>query len=57
MTHAKLNLPTKTCPSCGFDFAYRKKWRNNWDSVVYCSERCRRSKGGSSRGTQLGGVN
>jgi hypothetical protein len=23
---------------------YRKKWRNNWDDVKYCGEKCRRNK-------------
>ena len=25
-------------------FANRRKWRDSWESVVYCSERCRRAK-------------
>nr|WP_240937323.1 DUF2256 domain-containing protein [Chromobacterium haemolyticum] len=24
--------------------SWRKKWRNHWDAVQYCSERCRRQK-------------
>jgi hypothetical protein len=36
-------LPEKTCPVCGRPFAWRKKWRNNWDTVIYCSERCQRN--------------
>ncbi|MDA8026791.1 MAG: DUF2256 domain-containing protein [Actinomycetota bacterium] len=44
MTHSKLNLPTKVCLVCGLEFSYRKKWRNSWESVIYCSERCRRGK-------------
>ncbi|MEK9907213.1 MAG: DUF2256 domain-containing protein, partial [Gammaproteobacteria bacterium] len=23
-------------------FSWRKKWERDWDSVVYCGERCRR---------------
>ncbi|MEO0983860.1 MAG: DUF2256 domain-containing protein [Pseudomonadota bacterium] len=40
----KAHLPQKTCPVCERPFAWRKKWANAWDEVVYCSERCRRSK-------------
>ncbi|WP_441002721.1 DUF2256 domain-containing protein [Pseudocolwellia agarivorans] len=42
--HKKLNLPSKTCPCCLKPFLWRKKWEKNWEHVVYCSERCRRSK-------------
>ncbi|WP_019517082.1 DUF2256 domain-containing protein [Sphingomonas sp. Mn802worker] len=42
MAHKKLNLPTKTCPTCERPFAWRKKWERDWDNVVYCSDRCRR---------------
>ncbi|MGD2024585.1 MAG: DUF2256 domain-containing protein [Methyloceanibacter sp.] len=37
----KRDLPTKVCPSCGRDFSWRRKWARNWDSVRYCSRRCR----------------
>ena len=37
-------LPTKHCLVCKLPFTWRKKWRNNWDKVLYCSERCRRNK-------------
>jgi hypothetical protein len=40
---AKANLPTKTCPVCQRPFVWRKKWERDWDSVIYCSERCRRT--------------
>ena len=39
----KGDLPDKTCPVCRRPFAWRKKWERDWESVVYCSERCRRS--------------
>ncbi|MEO1135117.1 MAG: DUF2256 domain-containing protein [Pseudomonadota bacterium] len=39
--HRKSDLPEKTCAVCGRPFAWRKKWRRNWDAVRYCSERCR----------------
>ncbi|WP_071820844.1 DUF2256 domain-containing protein [Parasynechococcus marenigrum] len=41
----KSGLPSKICPVCERPFQWRKAWRNNWDSVIYCSERCRRCKG------------
>ncbi|WP_426036496.1 DUF2256 domain-containing protein [Cypionkella sp. TWP1-2-1b2] len=37
----KADLPRKTCAFCGFDFVWRKKWARDWDSVKYCSDRCR----------------
>ncbi|MEM0999708.1 MAG: DUF2256 domain-containing protein [Bacteroidota bacterium] len=40
----KRDLPTKVCPVCELPFTWRKKWERNWDSVRYCSERCRRNK-------------
>jgi hypothetical protein len=40
----KGNLPTKTCLTCGRPFEYRKKWRNCWDEVKYCGEKCQRNK-------------
>ena len=40
----KSDLPTKTCPVCQRPFAWRKKWRDCWDEVRYCSERCRRQR-------------
>ncbi|HCE3510564.1 TPA: DUF2256 domain-containing protein [Vibrio parahaemolyticus] len=40
----KSHLPTKLCPVCEQPFSWRKKWARNWEKVIYCSERCRRSK-------------
>jgi hypothetical protein len=40
----KINLPEKTCVTCGLPFTWRKKWAKVWDEVRYCSERCRRSR-------------
>ncbi|GAA4011007.1 hypothetical protein GCM10022408_24150 [Hymenobacter fastidiosus] len=44
----KGNLPTKICATCGRPFEYRKKWRNCWDEVKYCGEKCQRHKSGSA---------
>ncbi|MCD2173878.1 DUF2256 domain-containing protein [Rhizobium sp. C4] len=42
----KGELPQKVCACCGRPFAWRRKWARDWDEVRYCSERCRRDKGG-----------
>ncbi|WP_339660278.1 DUF2256 domain-containing protein [Croceibacter atlanticus] len=44
MAHKKSNLPYKTCPVCKLDYVWRKKWEKNWESVIYCSEKCRKNK-------------
>lgn len=38
--HKKSDLPTKVCPVCERPFAWRARWKNNWDEVVYCSRKC-----------------
>jgi len=40
----KENLPTKICATCGRPFAWRKKWERDWESVRYCSDRCRSTR-------------
>ena len=40
----KSDLPEKMCPVCERPFTWRKKWEKNWESVRYCSERCRRNR-------------
>ncbi|MEK9653772.1 MAG: DUF2256 domain-containing protein [Betaproteobacteria bacterium] len=42
-SHRKPHLPEKICCVCGRSFAWRKKWERVWESVKYCSERCRRT--------------
>ncbi|MAK15081.1 MAG: hypothetical protein CL860_00015 [Cyanobium sp. MED195] len=42
-----LDRPTKTCAVCGRPFQWRRKWKDVWDDVRYCSERCRRRRGAS----------
>ncbi len=39
----KSELPQKTCPVCKRPFAWRRKWADDWENVIHCSERCRRS--------------
>ena len=36
----KQHLPLKICPICKRIFAWRKKWKLNWESVKYCSKKC-----------------
>ncbi|HAQ72254.1 DUF2256 domain-containing protein [Salibacteraceae bacterium] len=43
----KADLPEKACVVCQRPFVWRKKWEKNWDSVKYCSEKCRRNKSSS----------
>ncbi|MCH1437300.1 DUF2256 domain-containing protein [Flavobacteriales bacterium] len=40
----KTHLPTKICLTCGKPYAWRKKWKRDWEQVKYCSERCKRNK-------------
>ena len=39
--YRKPHLPTKICQACQRPFAWRKKWRLNWENVKTCSERCK----------------
>jgi hypothetical protein len=38
---AKGNLPSKACAACLRPFMWRKKWARDWDSVKFCSDKCR----------------
>ncbi|MFL2731164.1 MAG: DUF2256 domain-containing protein [Gammaproteobacteria bacterium] len=42
--HKKEHLPKKICLTCNKSFSWRKKWKRDWPNVLYCSERCKRSK-------------
>jgi hypothetical protein len=50
----KAYLPSKLCVVCGRPFTWRKKWARDWDAVRYCSQACRRGKGGDERVTSSG---
>ncbi|MDA8566056.1 DUF2256 domain-containing protein [Schleiferiaceae bacterium] len=41
--HKKPYLPKKVCASCGRPFSWRRKWKENWEQVKYCSKRCSKS--------------
>lgn len=38
----KSYLEQKPCAHCGRSMTWRKKWAKNWDSVRFCSQRCRK---------------
>ncbi|MCU0951074.1 MAG: DUF2256 domain-containing protein [Burkholderiaceae bacterium] len=40
----KAALPTKPCAACGRPMSWRKRWAKTWDSVRYCSDRCRQAR-------------
>ncbi|WP_420593422.1 DUF2256 domain-containing protein [Robiginitalea biformata] len=42
---SKTTLPEKLCPVCLRPFSWRKKWQRHWESVRYCSTRCRNNRG------------
>jgi len=38
----KFDLPQKLCVACQRSFNWRKKWKNIWTEVKYCSHKCRK---------------
>lgn len=38
---ARKNLPEKHCATCGRPFHWRKKWKDNWPEIRYCSRACK----------------
>ncbi|WP_296236428.1 DUF2256 domain-containing protein [Psychrobacter sp. UBA5136] len=44
MAHKKANLTQKTCPVGQRLFSWRKKWKMDWEQVIFCSEKCRHAK-------------
>ncbi|RZK77524.1 MAG: DUF2256 domain-containing protein [Pedobacter sp.] len=45
MKHVKKqDLPTKICPVCQRPFSWRKKWKDDWEQVRFCSKRCSSNK-------------
>ncbi|MDG4719503.1 MULTISPECIES: DUF2256 domain-containing protein [Thalassospira] len=43
-TKNKADLPEKVCVTCNRPFLWRRKWKSCWDTVRYCSERCRNAR-------------
>ncbi|MBK9371775.1 MAG: DUF2256 domain-containing protein [Deltaproteobacteria bacterium] len=48
--------PEKICAVCGRPFSWRKRWEKVWDEVRYCSDACRRRRGGRGGGAQGAGA-
>jgi hypothetical protein len=40
----KSELPVKACAACGRPMVWRKRWAKNWESVKFCSARCRNGR-------------
>lgn len=47
----KSDLPQKTCVACGLPFSWRKKWERDWETVRFCSDRCRKDGAKCKAGT------
>ncbi|MBF96936.1 MAG: hypothetical protein CMJ13_06910 [Pelagibacterales bacterium] len=41
MKYNKSNLPFKNCLKCQRPFNWRKKWKYEWENVLYCSKKCK----------------
>lgn len=39
----KMEHSRKICVACGREIQWRRKWRNTWHQVKYCSQACRRN--------------
>jgi len=39
-----MSVRPKSCARCGREFGWRKKWKDCWGEVRFCSQRCRRSR-------------
>lgn len=37
-------IPTKPCIICGRTIEWRRKWKDDWEAVKYCSKGCRSLK-------------
>ncbi|MFZ9707967.1 MAG: DUF3253 domain-containing protein [Ilumatobacteraceae bacterium] len=35
---------SKICARCGREITWRAKWTKNWDSIKYCSDKCRKQR-------------
>jgi hypothetical protein len=44
MKRASSSQKSKPCEVCGRTIEWRKKWERSWESVKYCSDRCRAQK-------------
>ncbi|MFO1516284.1 MAG: DUF2256 domain-containing protein [Lysobacterales bacterium] len=37
-------MPRKTCPVCGREMVWRRRWAGCWNDVRFCSDACRRRR-------------
>ena len=37
----KGDLPEKICETCQKPFAWRKKWARDWETIRFCSHKCK----------------
>lgn len=42
----KAALPSKPCAACGRAMSWRSRWARCWPEVKFCSQACRRQRGG-----------
>ena len=40
----KQALPSKPCVACSRPMSWRKRWKNSWDQVKFCSDACRSAR-------------
>ncbi|MGB0572774.1 MAG: DUF2256 domain-containing protein [Alphaproteobacteria bacterium] len=40
----KRDRRTKICPICNRSFTWRRRWAACWDTVKFCSARCRKNR-------------
>jgi hypothetical protein len=52
MKTGRADRPTRVCAVCGRPFQWRRKWKDVWQDVRYCSERCRRRRNSASHGRE-----
>ena len=45
----KGDLPSKICEFCQKPFNWRKKWSRDWETIRYCSQRCKSDAKKASR--------
>jgi hypothetical protein len=48
MIECSAMVRVKSCARCGREIEWRKKWKDCWEEIRYCSEKC--------RGTKLGAI-
>ncbi|MFM9100072.1 MAG: DUF2256 domain-containing protein [Cyanobium sp.] len=52
MKTGRADRPTRVCAGWGRPFQWRRKGKDVWQEVRYCSERCRRRRNSASHGRE-----